>query len=66
MIFDGHMCKADKVETQGNFSGDMVQGFLPKIVEGLVSDLYLAFDFFVPPESFYAEEIELLKSGTII
>jgi hypothetical protein len=66
MIFDGHVCKADKVETQGNFSGDMVQNFLPKIVEGLVSDLYLAFDFFVPPESFYAEEIQLLKSGTII
>lgn len=66
LIFDGHVCKADRVESQSNFSGGMVQNFLPQIVEGLVSDLYLAFDFFSPPENFYAEEIALLRSRAVV
>jgi hypothetical protein len=32
----------------------------------LVSDLYLAFDFFSPPENFYAEEIALLRSRAVV
>lgn len=60
----GHYQSAqDDVRTDGEFSEAEIRELLPDVVEKLTKPLYAHFDFFVPPEAIYREELgEMMKN----
>jgi hypothetical protein len=41
----------------------MLRDLLPETVKSLTGPLYEHFDFFLPPDAFYAEEITSMLTG---
>lgn len=66
MIYGAYRCETESVVTQGIFTQNVVTDMLADTVRALTIDLYNHFDFFVPPELFFEEEISLMKSGVIL
>ncbi|MES2279991.1 MAG: hypothetical protein V4542_01120 [Pseudomonadota bacterium] len=53
----------DTVKTSGQFAQQTVRELLPDVVKTLTKPLYEHFDFFVPSDSFYSEELtEMTKN----
>ena len=64
LIFDGHICKAEQVITEGSFTQEVINEFLPDVVKSLSKKLYELFDFFQPQDSLYEQEITRMRTGT--
>lgn len=53
----------NNVKTSGQFSAAAITELLPDVVKALTIPLYEYFDFFVPPDSMYKEELsEMMKN----
>lgn len=65
MLFDGHKSQDDEVETRGVFSNAAISDDLPDVVKQLTEPLLISFDFFEPPASLYAEELERMRSRRV-
>ncbi|MNE64613.1 hypothetical protein D3C80_1600330 [compost metagenome] len=62
-IPEGFVAAQNVVTTTGRFPQQVVRELLADAVKALTYSLYEHFDFFTPPESFYAEEIsEMTKT----
>ncbi|MGD0822466.1 MAG: hypothetical protein ABSA71_17160 [Desulfomonilia bacterium] len=63
LIPGGYISTESVVRTQGRFAQQVIRELLPDAVKALTHPLYEHFDFFVPPDSFYAEELaEMTKN----
>jgi len=65
IISNEYICTTNNVVSEGKFSQAAINDLLPDVVKSLSEDLYQHFDFFQPPDKFYTEEIERMRSGTI-
>jgi len=64
MLFDDRVCAAEKVTSNGKFTGEEVVNLLPEVVKKLTTDLYASFDFYEPSISIFAEEIRRMRTRT--
>ncbi|ESS72076.1 hypothetical protein MGMO_73c00150 [Methyloglobulus morosus KoM1] len=62
-ISGGYTATEKVVTTKGRFSQQLIRELLPDTVKVLTHSLYEHFDFFVPPDTFYSEELgEMTKN----
>jgi hypothetical protein len=66
ILFERHICQEDVVVTEDKIPQAAVTDLLPDAVSRLTSPLYQHFDFFQPPDQFYVEELESMKSGKMV
>jgi len=56
----GRVSAVDRVRTTVQVNAATISDVLPELVKQLVAPLYSRFDFFEPPDEFYAEELDRL------
>lgn len=58
-----YRAEQDSVRSSGQFSQAVVRDLLPDVVKSLTAEVYEVFDFFQPPDNFYAEELAEMTKG---
>ena len=61
-VWEGRAAGVNSVKTDGTFSDVELTSNLPLVVKALVDPLLLDFDFFVPPATFYEEELQAIMT----